>query len=156
MNIIDRLERENMQKRDFAFRVGDTVEVYSKIREGNKERVQRFTGVVVAMNGGGITESFVVRRIVQGKGVEKTYTLHSPFLQDVKVTRLGRARRAKLYYLRNRTGRSARPEELILSKTDMAALKNKARDLADRKAQRLAIPGDELPSGETQANSSEE
>ena len=156
MNIIDRLERENMQTRDFAFRVGDTVEVYSKIREGNKERVQRFTGVVIAMNGGGITESFIVRRIVQGKGVEKTYTLHSPFLQDVKVTRLGRSRRAKLYYLRNRTGRSARPEELILSKVDIAALKNKARDLAERKAQRLAITSDEQVAGETQANSSEE
>ena len=139
MNIIDRLEKENQRSREFTFRVGDTVEVYSKIKEGAKERVQRFTGVVVAMRGGGIAESFTVRRIVQGKGVEKTFTIHSPFLEDVKVTRLGRVRRAKLYYLRDRTGRAARPSELILSKAAINTRKAKASKLYERKIERARI-----------------
>jgi len=136
MNIIDRLEKENQRDRELNFRVGDTVEVYSKIKEGNKERIQRFTGVVIAKRGGGIAESFTVRRIVQGKGVEKTFTVHSPFLEDVKVTRLGKVRRAKLYYLRDRTGRATRPNELILSKDEIQRRKQKAARLAEIRAEK--------------------
>ncbi|MDZ7814804.1 MAG: 50S ribosomal protein L19 [Planctomycetota bacterium] len=106
--------------------------MYSKIKEGSKERVQRFSGVVISMQGGGISETFTVRRIVQGKGVEKTFTIQSPFLEKVVVTRLGRVRRAKLYYLRDRTGRATRPEELILSKEDIAKRRDKALRHADR------------------------
>ena len=149
MNIIEGLEREGLTDRYFDFRVGDTVDVFSKIVESGKERVQRFTGVVIAQKGGGITESFTVRRIVQGKGVEKSFTIHSPLLVDVKVTRLGRVRRAKLYYLRDRTGRSARPTELILSKADILKRKEKAALLAEKRKASRAVAAPEV-SADTQ------
>lgn len=125
MSIIDQINKGSIQHRNFDFNIGDTVNVFSKIIEGTKERVQRFTGVVIAKFGGGVTESFTVRRIVAGKGVEKTFLHNSPRLVDVAVTRLGKVRRAKLYYLRDRTGRATRPEELILSKDEIAARKAK-------------------------------
>jgi len=133
MNLINDIEKDHLQHRDFDFNVGDTVEVYSKIVEGDKERVQRFTGIVIAKRGGGMTESFTVRRIVAGKGVERTFLVQSPMLTDVKVARLGRVRRAKLYYLRDRTGRAARPRELILSKSEIQRRKEKMEEYKNRR-----------------------
>jgi large subunit ribosomal protein L19 len=138
-NIIDQLESENMIKRSFAYEVGDTVEVYAKIKEGDKERVSRFTGIIIAKRGAGISEVFKVRRIVQGKGVERTFTVHSPNLVDVKVLRRGKVRRAKLYFLRDRTGRATRPDELILSKAEIARRSKKAA---------IEVPTDGLPAPE--------
>ena len=133
MNLINDIEKDHLKHRDFDFNVGDTVEVYSKIVEGDKERVQRFTGIVIAKRGGGMTESFTVRRIVAGKGVERTFLVQSPMLTDVKVARLGRVRRAKLYYLRDRTGRAARPRELILSKSEIQRRKEKMEEYKNRR-----------------------
>jgi len=133
MNLINDIEKDHLEHRDFDFNVGDTVEVYSKIVEGDKERVQRFTGIVIAKRGGGMTESFTVRRIVAGKGVERTFLVQSPMLTDVKVARLGRVRRAKLYYLRDRTGRAARPRELILSKSEIQRRKEKMEEYKNRR-----------------------
>lgn len=107
MNILDVLEKENQKATLPKFDVGDTVEVYTKIIEGEKERTQIFNGVVIAKKGGGLKEVFVVRRIVQGEGVERVFALHSPRLLDVKVSRSGKVRRAKLYYLREKTGKEA-------------------------------------------------
>ena len=90
------------------FRVGDTVEVRTKIREGDKERIQPFSGVVIRHSGRGLSQTFTVRRIVQGEGVERTFPLQSPHTIDVAVTRRGSVRRARLYYLRKRAGKSAR------------------------------------------------
>lgn len=107
MNIIEVLEKENQKAALPQFNVGDTVEVHSKIIEGEKERTQIFSGVVIAKKGRGLRETFVVRRIVQGEGVERVFALHSPRLLDVKVTRSGHVRRAKLYFLRERKGKAA-------------------------------------------------
>lgn len=107
MNILDVLEKENQKATLPQFEVGDTVEVYTKIIEGDKERTQIFNGVVIAKKGGGLKEVFVARRIVQGEGVERVFALHSPRLLDVKVVRSGKVRRAKLYYLREKTGKEA-------------------------------------------------
>jgi large subunit ribosomal protein L19 len=96
-----------------AMRVGDTVEVHYLIKEGDKERVQVFKGVVLASQGRGIAKSIVVRRIVQGEGVERIFPLHSPRVQDVKVVRHGKVRQARLYYLRDRVGRQTRVAELV-------------------------------------------
>ena len=93
------------------FQVGDTLEVGVRIREGNKERVQRFTGVCIARKGSGNRETFTVRRIVQSEGVERVFPLHCPSIERIKVMRHGRVRRAKLHYLRQRTGRRARVKE---------------------------------------------
>ena len=106
---------ENEQKKDAIpqFRVGDTVRVHGKIQEGGKERVQIFGGTVIARDGGGATETFTVRRISHGIGVEKVFPVHSPNVVKVDVERSAHVRRAKLYYLRNRTGKKARLREKI-------------------------------------------
>jgi len=96
-----------------AFEVGDNVRVHNRIKEGTRERVQLFEGTVIARKNGGINETFTVRRVSYGVGVEKTFPLHSPNVEKIEVTRKGKARRAKLYYLRDRVGKSAKVKELI-------------------------------------------
>ena len=99
-------------KTDVAnFEIGDTVEVHCRILEGQKERIQIFSGVVIARSGAGASEMFTVRRIVQGEGVERKFPLHSPKIAKIVVTRSSRVKRAKLYYLRQRTGKAVRLEE---------------------------------------------
>jgi len=106
--IIREIEKSQMKKTVPQFNVGDTVEVRTKVREGDKERVQLFVGTVIARRGGGPRETFVVRRLVQGEGVERTFPLHSPNLLDIRVSHSGEVRRAKLYYLRGRVGKATR------------------------------------------------
>ena len=107
-NIIDVIEKENMKAEIPAFNVGDTVKVSVKIKEGDKERIQAYEGVVIARRNGGIRETFVVRKISNGVGVERTFPLHSPLVAGVEVVRKGKPRRAKLYYVRNLTGKAAK------------------------------------------------
>ena len=95
------------------FSVGDTVRVDVKIREGERERIQAFEGTVIARRGSGVTETFTVRRVSYGVGVERVFPLHSPNVADVKVVRYGKVRRSKLYYLRDRVGKSAKVKEQI-------------------------------------------
>lgn len=111
MNIIDEIERENLKKDVPTFNVGDTVKVFVKVVEGGKERLQAYEGIVIAKRNGSIRESFTVRRISYGVGVERTFPLHSPRIDRVEVVRHGKVRRAKLYYLADRTGKSARVRE---------------------------------------------
>ena len=94
-----------------AFKIGDTVDVHVKIVEGEKERVQIFTGIVISRKGGGINESFTVRRLVGSEGVERVWPLHSPSIDKIEVKKSGKVRRAKLYYLRERTGKATRVAE---------------------------------------------
>jgi len=105
------VEEAQMKKDAGAFNIGDQVDVHQRILEGEKERVQVFTGVVIARKGGGMRETFVVRRIVQGEGVERTFLVHSPKIAKVEVKRTGAVRRAKLYYLRDRVGKATRLRE---------------------------------------------
>ncbi len=113
MNKIDAFVSEQLKTEIPEFSVGDTVRVHNKIKEGTRERVQLFEGTVIARHGGGISESFTVRRVAYGCGVEKTFPLHSPNVEKVDVVRHGKVRRAKLYYLRDRVGKSAKVKELI-------------------------------------------
>ncbi|MCA9074438.1 MAG: 50S ribosomal protein L19 [Planctomycetaceae bacterium] len=110
-NLIELAEQSSRRENELNFTVGDTVDVHTRILEGDKERIQIFTGVVIAMKGAGLRESFTVRRIVAGEGVERTFPVHSPKVADVKVKRHGRVRRAKLYYLRDRVGKATRLRE---------------------------------------------
>jgi large subunit ribosomal protein L19 len=96
------------------FRIGDTVSVSMKIKEGEKERVQKFTGVCIGKKGGGIRETFMVRKISYGVGVEKVFPVHSPLIEEIKVVRFGDVRRAKLYYLRGKKGKAAKVKEKTL------------------------------------------
>ncbi|OHB74355.1 MAG: 50S ribosomal protein L19 [Planctomycetes bacterium RBG_16_41_13] len=111
MNVIDVIEKENMKTEIPKYSVGDQVDVSIKIKEGEKERTQIFSGLVIAKNGGGIRETFTVRRIVQGEGVERVFPIHSPKVLDVKVKKSGKVRRAKLYYMRERTSKGIRLKE---------------------------------------------
>lgn len=108
MDIIKSITEEYEKKDIPEFSVGDTVKVYVKIREGNRERIQVFEGFVLKRQNGGISESFTVRRIASGVGVEKTFPLHSPLVEKIEVVRKGSVRRAKLNYMRQRTGKAAR------------------------------------------------
>ena len=108
MNIIDALEKEGMRTDIPAFDIGDTVKVFVKVVEGNRERLQAFEGVVIARKNGGVRETFTVRRISFGIGVERTFPVHSPLIDHVDVVRRGKPRRAKLYYVRELTGKAAK------------------------------------------------
>lgn len=111
--LIKAIDAENMKTDLPCFNVGDTVKVGYKIIEGGKERIQNFEGIVIARKNGGIQESFTVRHISYGVGVEKTYPLHSPKIASITVVRKGKVRRAKLYYLRDLTGKAAKVKEKI-------------------------------------------
>ena len=108
MNIINVLEQEQLRSDIPDFRAGDTVRVHVKVVEGSRERIQMFEGLVIKRQGGGIRETFTVRRIASGVGVERTFPVHSPRLEKIDLLRRGIVRRAKLYYLRNLTGKAAR------------------------------------------------
>lgn len=111
--IIRKIEAEQMKENAPEFNVGDTVKVYAKIKEGNRERIQVFEGTVLKKQGTGVRATFTVRKISNGVGVEKTWPLHSPIVEKVEVVRRGKARRAKLNYLRQRTGKAAKVKELV-------------------------------------------
>ena len=111
MDIVKSIEHEQLKNSIPDIKVGNTVKVHVKIKEGNKERIQVFEGIVIKKQGGGVNETFTVRKISYGVGVEKTFLIHSPLVEKVEVVRVGKARRAKLYYLRDRVGKSAKTKE---------------------------------------------
>ncbi len=113
MDIIKAFTSEQLKKDVPVFNIGNDVKVYCRIVEGERTRTQIFEGTVIAKNGGGISETFTVRRVSYGVGVEKTFPLHSPNVEKVVVTRVGKVRRAKLYYLRDRVGKSSKVKEIV-------------------------------------------
>ena len=112
-DIIKKIEDAQLKAEAPEFRVGDTVKVYGKIKEGNRERIQVFEGTVIKRQNGGARETFTVRKNSNGIGVEKTWPLHSPSVDNVEVVRKGKVRRAKLNYLRDRVGKAAKVKELV-------------------------------------------
>ncbi len=113
MDIIKSIEREQMKNKIPDLKVGNTVKVHVRVKEGNRERIQIFEGIIIKVQGGGVNKTFTVRRIASGVGVEKTFLIHSPAVEKVEVTRVGKARRAKLFYLRDRVGKSAKTKEKV-------------------------------------------
>ncbi|MBV8330583.1 MAG: 50S ribosomal protein L19 [Verrucomicrobia bacterium] len=107
MNIIHKIEQEQLKQNISPFRVGDTIKVHTRVVEGDKERIQLFTGIVIGKRGTGINSTFTVRRISYGEGVERVFPLHSPRIAKIEVERAGNVRRSKLNYLRNRKGKQA-------------------------------------------------
>ena len=141
MDLIDNLDKDSLKKSVPSFGVGDTVAVEVRIKEGEKERIQVFSGVVIAIKHSGVAKTFTVRRIVQGEGVERVFPFHSPKVAGVRVERQGRVRRAKLYYLRGRTGKAARIQEKRRSAEAIASSKTKKK----RKRGKKAAPGVQQP-----------
>ena len=113
MDIIKSIEHEQMKSKIPYLKVGDTVKVHVRVKEGNRERIQVFEGIVIKKQGGGVNATFTVRKTSYGVGVEKTFLIHSPAVEKVEVIRVGKARRAKLYYLRDRIGKAAKTKEDI-------------------------------------------
>jgi large subunit ribosomal protein L19 len=111
MDLLSAVEGKQLKEKIPEFRPGDTVKVHVKIKEGDKERIQVFEGVVLQKRGKGISQTFTVRKISSGVGVERIFPLHSPFISDVEVVKLGKVRRAKLFYLRKMKGKAAKVEE---------------------------------------------
>lgn len=118
MNLIDLIEKENLKPELPEFAVGDTVKVFIKIVEGGKERIQAFEGVVIAKKHSSVRETFTVRRVSFGVGVEKTFPLHSPRIDHIEVLKKGKVRRAKLYYLRDLSGKAAKIKEKQTTKSE--------------------------------------
>lgn len=112
VKILEKIDQETRKKEGVpAFHIGDTVRVHVKIKEGDKERVQMYSGTVIARDGKGATETFTVRRVSYGEGVERIFPIHSPTVVKVEVEKAGRVRRAKLYFLRSRTGKASKIQE---------------------------------------------
>ena len=136
MDIIKSIEHEQLKNKVPELKVGNTVRVHVKIKEGNKERIQVFEGVIIKKQGGGVNETFTVRKISYGVGVEKTFLVHSPLVEKVEVVRVGKVRRAKLYYLRDRIGKASKPKEQIGARIENKEIIVK-EDLAEEDAEEV-------------------
>ena len=136
MDIIKSIEHEQMKNKIPELRVGNTVKVHVRVKEGNRERIQVFEGTIIKVQGGGVNQTFTVRRIASGVGVEKTFLVHSPAVEKVEVARVGKARRAKLFYLRDRVGKSAKTKEKVGARiqTNEIVLKEEAVEAAPEEA----------------------
>ena len=134
MDIIKSIEHEQLKNKVPELKIGNTVKVHVKIKEGNKERIQVFEGIIIKKQGGGVNETFTVRKISYGVGVEKTFLVHSPLVEKVEVVRVGKARRAKLYYLRDRVGKASKTKELV-----GARIENKEIEVKEEKVEEVAV-----------------
>ena len=122
MYIIKSIEHEQLKNKVPVLTVGNTVKVHVKVKEGNRERIQVFEGIIIKKQGGGSNETFTVRKISYGVGVEKTFLVHSPMVEKVEVVRVGKARRAKLYYLRDRVGKASKTKEKLGARIENAEI----------------------------------
>jgi large subunit ribosomal protein L19 len=113
MDIIKSIEHEQLKDKIPELKVGNTVKVHVRIKEGNKERIQVFEGIIIKVQGGGVNQTFTVRKTSYGVGVEKTFLIHSPLVEKVELVRVGKARRARLFYLRDRVGKAAKTKEMV-------------------------------------------
>ena len=111
--ILDNFTKDQLREEPFKFEIGSTVRVHVKIKEGSRERIQIFEGTIISKKHGGISETFTVRKVAYGVGVERTFPVHSPNIEKVEVVRVGKVRRAKLYYLRDRVGKAAKVKEKL-------------------------------------------
>ena len=157
MDIIKSIEHEQLKNSIPEIKVGNTVRVHVKIKEGNKERIQVFEGIVIKKQGGGVNETFTVRKISYGVGVEKTFLIHSPLVEKVEVVRVGKARRAKLYYLRERTGKASKTKEMVGARIENKEIVLK-EDLVEEPAEETPVAEEaavETPVTETVAENTE-
>ena len=168
MDILKSIEHEQLKNKIPELKIGDTVRVYVRIKEGNKERIQVFEGIIIKKQGGGVNATFTVRRISYGVGVEKTFLVHSPMIEKVEVVRVGKARRAKLYYLRDRVGKAAKTKEKIgarietkeiVVKEEIVPGENEVAEVATEESVQEAVEAvkaEEVKAAEEAAKKSEE
>ena len=152
MDIIKSIEHEQLKNKIPELKVGNTVRVHVRIKEGNKERIQVFEGIIIKVQGGGLNQTFTVRKTSYGVGVEKTFLVHSPLVEKVELVRVGKARRAKLFYLRDRVGKAAKTREQVGARIENKEITLK-EDLVEETAQNEApveSANEEAPSIETE------
>ena len=157
MDIIKSIEHEQLKNKIPDLKIGDTVRVHQRIKEGNRERIQVFEGIIIKKQGGGVNATFTVRKIAYGVGVEKTFLVHSPMVEKVEVVRVGKARRAKLYYLRDRVGKAAKTKENTGARIENKEIiiKEEVQEEVQEEVPVEAAP-EEAPAVETEAPVTEE
>ena len=157
MDIIKSIEHEQLKNKIPELKVGNTVRVHVRIKEGNKERIQVFEGIIIKVQGGGVNKTFTVRKISYGVGVEKTFLVHSPLVEKVELVRVGKARRAKLYYLRDRVGKAAKTKEQIGARIEDKEITVKATIEEEPVVEeKVEAPVEEAKTVETEATPVEE
>lgn len=157
MDIIKSIEHEHLKEKIPVLKVGNTVRVHQRIKEGNRERIQVFEGIIIKKQGGGLNATFTVRRIASGVGVEKTFLIHSPLVEKVELVRVGKARRAKLYYLRDRVGKAAKTKEQIGARIEDKEITVKATIEEEPVVEeKVEAPVEETKTVETEATPVEE
>ena len=155
MDIIKSIEHEQLKNKIPELKVGNSVKVHVRIKEGNKERIQVFEGIIIKVQGGGLNQTFTVRKTSYGVGVEKTFLIHSPLVEKVELVRVGKASRAKLYYLRDRVGKAAKTKELVGARIENREITVK-EDLAEEPVAEEAAAPEEAPAVETTAVETQE
>lgn len=155
MDIIKSIEHEQLKNKIPELKVGNTVKVHVRIKEGNKERIQVFEGIIIKVQGGGLNQTFTVRKTSYGVGVEKTFLIHSPLVEKVELVRVGKARRAKLYYLRDRVGKAAKTKELVGARIENREITVKEDLVEEPVAEEVAAP-EEAPAVENTAVETQE
>ena len=154
MDVIKAIEYEQLKNAIPEIKVGNTVRVHVRIKEGNKERIQVFEGIIIKVQGVGVNKTFTVRKISYGVGVEKTFLIHSPLVEKVEVVRVGKARRAKLYYLRERTGKASKTKEMVGTRIENREITIK-EDLAEAPAEVVEEVAEAPVAEETTENKAE-
>ena len=151
MDIIKSIEHEQLKSKIPDIKIGDTVRVHQRVKEGNRERIQVFEGIVIKKQNGGLNETFTVRRISYGVGVEKTFLIHSPLVEKVELVRVGKVRRAKLYYLRDRIGKAAKTKENVGAnlKREQIIVKEEAEKVREIEEEKKAEKAAEAKAEET-------
>ena len=147
MDIIKSIEHEQLKNKIPDLKVGNTVRVHQRIKEGNRERIQVFEGIIIKKQGGGLNATFTVRKIAYGVGVEKTFLIHSPLVEKVELVRVGKARRARLFYLRDRVGKAAKTKEMVGARIENREITIK-EDLAEAPAEVIEEVAEEVPAVE--------
>ena len=152
MDIIKSIEHEQLKNKIPELKVGNTVKVHVRIKEGNKERIQVFEGIIIKVQGGGVNQTFTVRKISYGVGVEKTFLVHSPLVEKVELVRVGKARRARLFYLRDRVGKAAKTKEQIGARIENREIVIKEDIVEEPVVEEVAVESapEEAPAVETQ------
>ena len=150
MDIIKSIEHEQLKNKIPALKVGDTIKVHQRIKEGNRERIQVFEGIIIKKQGGGVNASFTVRRVAYGVGVEKTFLVNSPMMEKVEVVRVGKARRARLFYLRDRVGKSAKTKEDIGARIENKEIILKEELVEEPVTEEVVTAPEEAPAIETE------
>ena len=143
MDIIKSIEHEQLKNKIPELKVGNTVKVHVRIKEGNKERIQVFEGIIIKVQGGGVNQTFTVRKTSYGVGVEKTFLIHSPLVEKVELVRVGKARRARLFYLRDRVGKAAKTKEQVGARIEDKEITVK-EDLVEEPVQEVAQEVEEV------------